>query len=106
MRKRRIGTAKFFTLLLLLYHTSANGAGFYQLILMDIGMPVMDGYTAAKEIRTLDDVRLAQIPIVALSANVFDEDRIKAIHSGMNEHIAKPIDLEELYTIMERVITL
>ena len=83
-----------------------NGAGFYQLILMDISMPVMDGYTAAKEIRTLDDVRLAQIPIVALSANVFDEDRIKAIHSGMNEHIAKPIDLEELYTIMERVITL
>ncbi len=66
----------------------------YDLIFMDIQMPKMDGYTATREIRTLKNNRRANIPIVAMTANAFEEDKIKSFEAGMNAHIAKPITIE------------
>jgi CheY-like chemotaxis protein len=63
---------------------------------MDIQMPIMDGYTAARTIRSFEDKNLANIPIIALSANAFDEDKQKSLDAGMNAHLAKPIDVNEL----------
>ena len=68
----------------------------YDLILMDIQMPKMDGFTATREIRTLDDNRKANIPIIAMTANAFEEDKKKAFESGMNGFIAKPINIKTL----------
>lgn len=76
-------------------------AGYYDLILMDIQMPNMDGYKATQSIRALDDVGKAAIPIVAMTANAFKEDRDKAIASGMNGHVAKPIDIAELFHVLD-----
>jgi CheY-like chemotaxis protein len=73
-----------------------NGAGYYNVVLMDIQMPIMDGYTAARTIRSFEDKNLANIPIIALSANAFDEDKQKSLDAGMNAHLAKPIDVNEL----------
>ena len=73
--------------------SSAEGRK-YDLIFMDIQMPKMDGYTATREIRTLNDPKCANIPIIAMTANAFEEDRKKAIKAGMNGHIAKPISAE------------
>lgn len=70
--------------------------GYYDLILMDIQMPNMDGYKATMLIRKLDDKRLANIPIIAMTANAFNEDRKKAFEAGMNGHIAKPISAADL----------
>ena len=70
--------------------------GTYDLILMDIQMPNMDGYQAAQCIRHLDDKMKAEIPIIAMTANAFEEDKKRAFDAGMNEHIAKPIDIEKL----------
>lgn len=70
--------------------------GDYDLILMDIQMPVMDGYTATREIRKLSQKELAEIPIIAMTANAFAEDRRNALAAGMNEHLAKPVDIEKL----------
>ena len=78
-------------------------AGKYDLILMDIQMPRMDGYTATREIRTLDDNKKANIPIVAVTANAFDEDKKKAIESGMNGHIIKPIRIEEIVRVLDEI---
>jgi CheY-like chemotaxis protein len=72
---------------------SRSAPGYYDLILMDVQMPVMDGYEATRRIRALPDPRLANIPIAALTANAFAEDRQKALKSGMNEHIVKPINV-------------
>ncbi len=79
--------------------------GYYQLVLMDVQMPVMDGYEATRTIRKLEDQRLASIPIIAMTANAFEEDRQEALKSGMNGHIAKPIDMEALFDILEKVLT-
>lgn len=74
----------------------------YELVLMDIQMPVMDGYAATKAIRNLPDAEIAQIPIFALSANAFQEDKDKAEAAGMNGYISKPVQIEEmLQTIMK-----
>lgn len=73
-----------------------NAAGAYDLILMDIQMPNMDGYKAAQVIRRLPDKKKAAVPIVAMTANAFAEDRKKAFEMGMNGHIAKPIDVEKI----------
>ncbi len=78
--------------------------GHYALILMDIQMPVMNGYDAAKAIRALDDPALANIPIVAMTANAFDEDRQKAMDAGMNAHVAKPIDLDKLMEVLKSIL--
>ena len=73
----------------------------YDLILMDIQMPRMDGYTATREIRTLSNNKKANIPIIAMTANAFDEDRQKAFETGMNGHIVKPIDPEVLSRVLD-----
>ena len=77
--------------------------GYYALILMDIQMPKMDGYTATREIRTLSSNKKANIPIVAMTANAFEEDRQKAFKAGMNAHIAKPIDVNILMRTLDKV---
>ena len=79
-------------------------AGYYDLILMDIQMPNMDGYKATSLIRSMGDPALANIPIVAMTANAFAEDRQKALATGMNAHIAKPIDLALLHTTLAELL--
>ena len=76
---------------------------YYDMILMDIQMPEMDGYEATKRIRNLDDAR-ADIPIVAMTANAFEEDRQKALESGMNAHISKPVDMNMLFKVMAQIL--
>lgn len=78
-------------------------AGYYDIILMDIQMPKMDGYEAAKQIRAIDDEQKASVPIVAVTANAFEEDRKVAMEAGMNGHLAKPYDVP---AIMETLKTL
>lgn len=75
-------------------------ANYYTLILMDIQMPIMNGYLASQKIRKLDDPKKASIPIIAMTANAFSEDKQKALESGMNEHVAKPIDMNTLIPIL------
>lgn len=79
--------------------------GYYDLVLMDIQMPVMDGYRATEEIRHLNNPKLAGIPIVAMTANAFDEDRRKCMDIGMNGHIAKPLRISTLFSTLDRVLT-
>lgn len=81
-----------------------SAPGYYQLILMDIQMPVMNGYEATKVIRGLEDRELASIPIIAMSANAFEEDKQEALRSGMNGHIAKPIDIDSMFDTLESVL--
>ena len=78
--------------------------GQYDLILMDIQMPIMDGYEATRQIRKLKNPETANIPIVAMTANAFEEDRQKALEAGMNEHVAKPIDLARLLEVVKKVL--
>ena len=78
--------------------------GYYDLILMDIQMPEMDGYTATKNIRALPNKALADIPIIALSANAFDEDKRASLEAGMNAHIAKPINIKELFKVLDDIL--
>ena len=75
----------------------------YDLILMDIQMPKMDGYTATREIRTLGNNRKANIPIIAMTANAFEEDKRKAFEAGMNAHISKPISLDVILHTMNSI---
>ena len=79
-------------------------AGTYDMILMDIQMPKMDGYKATQEIRNLPDKDKACIPIIAMTANAFEEDKREAIAAGMNEHIAKPVQADKLLSILSEVI--
>ncbi len=78
------------------------GAGYYDLVLMDIQMPVMDGYTATVEIRNLADKAIADIPIVAMTANAFNEDKQKCLEAGMNGHIGKPVEPTDLIAVLLR----
>ena len=82
---------------------SSEAGNQYDLIFMDIQMPKMDGYTATREIRTLKDTKKANVPIIAMTANAFDEDRKKAIKAGMNGHIAKPIDVNVILQNLDRI---
>ncbi|MDO4197816.1 MAG: ATP-binding protein [Erysipelotrichaceae bacterium] len=84
---------------------AASEPGYYDLILMDIQMPVMDGYEAAKYIRAMDNKELANIPIVALSANAFEEDKALSLAAGMNDHIAKPIDIAALFNALHKIFS-
>jgi signal transduction histidine kinase len=79
-------------------------AGTYDLILMDIQMPNMDGYRATEMIRRLSDKNKANIPIIAMTANAFEEDRKKALEKGMNGHIAKPVDIEKMKEILQNTL--
>lgn len=79
-------------------------SGYYDMILMDIQMPVMDGYDAAARIRRMKDEKKASIPIIAMTANAFAEDRQKAISMGMNDHVAKPIDMNVLLPMIAKYI--
>ena len=81
-----------------------SAAGYYDAILMDIQMPVMDGYQASRKIRSLERKDLAEIPIIALTANVLDEDKMKALSSGMNAHIAKPLDVTVMYEVLGNIL--
>ena len=78
--------------------------GYYDLILMDVQMPIMNGYEATKAIRALEDKELASIPIVAMTANAFDEDRQNAMNSGMNAHVAKPINVGNLMEVLHTLL--
>ena len=84
--------------------TAASEPGYYDVILMDIQMPVMDGYMAAQAIRDLPDTRLAGIPIIAMTANAFQEDIKKAEEAGMNGHIAKPLDIPTMKATIQHVL--
>ncbi len=75
---------------------SKSSPDHYDAVLMDIQMPVMDGYAATRAIRSLKDRKLADIPILAMTANAFKEDEEAAMEAGMNGHIAKPIDIQDL----------
>lgn len=79
-------------------------AGYYNVILMDIQMPVMNGYEATKKIREIDDPYISNIPIIALSANAFEEDKKKARDAGMSGHISKPIDPEEMLSVLSEIV--
>lgn len=78
--------------------------GYYDVILMDIRMPVMDGYAAARQIRSSGRADSEQIPIIAMTANVFEEDVRKSYEAGMNEHLSKPIDIRQMYFVLDSMI--
>ena len=83
---------------------AASKAGYYDLILMDIQMPVMDGYEATRRIRALKDPHLADIVILAMTANAFEEDKQEAIENGMNGFLTKPIDIKQLLEELDSII--
>lgn len=78
--------------------------GEFDAILMDIMMPVMNGYEAAKRIRSLDREDARVIPIIAMTANAFTEDRMRAKEAGMDEHIAKPVDVKLLLKVIHKLV--
>ena len=84
--------------------TAASEPGYYDVILMDIQMPVMDGYMATQAIRNLPDAGLAGVPIIAMTANAFQEDIKKAETAGMNGHIAKPLDVPSMIATLQQVL--
>lgn len=83
---------------------SRSQPGFYQIVLMDVQMPVMNGYEATRAIRRLENRKLAAIPILAMTANAFEEDKQEALRSGMNGHIAKPINIELLMKELDQIL--
>ena len=82
----------------------AASDGEYTLILMDIQMPVLNGYEATKQIRKLENTQKAGIPVIAMTANAFQEDKQKAMESGMNDHVGKPIDMYVLLSTMKKYL--
>ena len=83
---------------------SAAAPGSYDLVLMDVQMPIMDGYTATRKIRALDDPARAKLPILAMTANAFDEDRRNALESGMNGFLSKPIVIDDLVQELHKIL--
>ena len=83
---------------------AASESGYFNAVLMDIQMPVMDGYSATGEIRKLENKELAAIPVIAMTANAFSEDVKKAHDAGMNGHIAKPIDINSMTNTLNEVL--
>lgn len=83
----------------------AAPAGYYDVILMDIQMPNMDGYEASKQIRALEDKQKAAVPIVAVTANAFEEDRKNALDAGMNGHLAKPYDIPAMLETLKNLLS-
>ena len=83
---------------------STAAPGSYDLVLMDVQMPIMDGYTATRQIRALDDPARAKLPIIAMTANAFDEDRRNALESGMNGFLSKPIVIGDLVQELHKIL--
>ena len=83
---------------------STAAPGSYDLLLMDVQMPIMDGYTATRKIRALDDPARAKLPIIAMTANAFDEDRRNALESGMNGFLSKPIVIDDLVQELRKIL--
>ena len=81
-----------------------HDAGYYDAVLMDIQMPVMDGYEATRTIRRFSDKNKRTIPVIAMTANAFEEDKQKAFQSGMNGHLAKPVEMRHLIEALQNVI--
>jgi CheY-like chemotaxis protein len=79
-------------------------ADYYDLILMDIQMPNMNGYETTRAIRRMDDPGKAEIPIIAMTANAFEEDKREAYRSGMNGHLAKPVNVQELLKLLAGIL--
>lgn len=77
---------------------------YYELILMDVQMPILDGYEATKKIRQMGEAGEAGIPIIAITANAFAEDKKKALEVGMNAHVAKPIDMNVLVPTLKKYL--
>ena len=77
---------------------------YYDVILMDVQMPIMDGYEATKIIRTLPREDVRDMPIIAMTANAMDEDKEEALKSGMNDHIAKPIDMDLFMEVLGKFL--
>ena len=84
---------------------SDSEAGYYDAILMDVRMPETDGLTAAQMIRSLERADAKTIPIIAMTANVFDEDIERSLDAGMNAHLFKPVEPEKMYETMARLIS-
>ena len=84
---------------------AASERGAFDCILMDLMMPVMSGFEAARTIRGMDRPDAKTVPIIALSANAFEEDIVMAKDAGMNEHMAKPVDMEKLFKVMYRLVS-
>ena len=84
---------------------AASQPGYYQLVLMDVQMPVMNGYEATQAIRALKNPKLASIPIIAMTANAFAEDVQTAKDAGMDGHLAKPISLEKMKTTLTEILS-
>lgn len=81
-----------------------SSEGFYDLIFMDIMMPVMDGYEASRTIRAMEREDVHSIPIIAMTANVFEDDKRKAFESGMDAHVSKPFKMEDLEKIFGKYL--
>ena len=81
-----------------------HGPGYYDAILMDLRMPEMDGLEAARTIRSMDREDAAAIPIIALTANAFDEDVQQSMQAGMNAHLSKPVEPDVLFDTLERLL--
>ena len=79
-----------------------QSADYYSLILMNIQMPILDGYYTTQKIRRMNDPIRSHIPIIAMTANAFEEDRKHALQLGMNEHLAKPVDIEKLKEVLTK----
>lgn len=79
-----------------------SAVGYYDAILMDLRMPIMDGYEAADAIRALDRTDAATIPIIAMTADAFSEDRQRCLAHGMNAHVSKPIDVKEVMELLKK----
>ncbi|MCI8291947.1 MAG: response regulator [Hespellia sp.] len=84
---------------------SQSEAGYYQMVLMDVQMPVMNGYEATRMIRDLENKQIASIPILAMTANAFEEDKKTAVECGMNGHLAKPINIKKLLETLDAILT-
>ena len=82
----------------------ASDADHFQLVLMDVQMPVMNGYEATRAVRALEDERLAHIPILAMTADAFEEDRQKALRCGMDGHLTKPIEIDKLFEALDTML--
>ncbi len=81
-----------------------SDSGYFDAILMDINMPVMDGLTAAKKIRSLDTEEAATVPIIAMTTNGYEEDKLRSMQAGMNDHLVKPVDPDELLECLARYL--